>query len=494
MPDLPSLDRSAVIDIGSNSVRLVIYDVMGASALPTFNEKVMAGLGAGLLQTGKLSPEGYQSALNALARYRAILDALSVKNVSAVATAAVREAEDGPDFVRDAELALGINVRVLSGADEARLSSIGVTAAFHEPVGLIGDLGGSSLEFHAVGRKASAGESLMLGPLSIASEVFDYKSVRSATRKPLKATATLTDASGDFFAVGGAWRSFARLAMELDDYPLQVLHGYHLKSGQISRAIKTCIDSVKHPAARARLEEIDKRRADTLPYAAVVLEQILDIGAFDRAIVSSYGLREGVLRDSMGPARADPLVDGVIAFTRLQATQIDFGNALYEFLAGVFGPEPDLFGSSSADERIDRAACLMADSAGRFHPDHRADAAYYQALRAPYAAVDHRQRALIAHAVGCRYSRKFVPPSAYAHINSGEEALRARQLGTAMRLGAVFSGRSGPNLRRAALRRQGGSLELRVKKRDKAMVSETVERRLLQTAELLDLTPEVALV
>jgi exopolyphosphatase/guanosine-5'-triphosphate,3'-diphosphate pyrophosphatase len=163
----PNSHRAAVIDIGSNSVRLVIFDVLGASMLPTFNEKVMAGLGVGLSKTGKLSGPGQEAALSALARYRAILKALNLRNFLAVATAAVRAADDGPDFIRKANRVLGRPVSVLSGEDEARLSALGVEASFHEPQGIIGDLGGSSLEFMQIGKGKAKGESLMLGPLSL---------------------------------------------------------------------------------------------------------------------------------------------------------------------------------------------------------------------------------------------------------------------------------------------------------------------------------------
>ena len=143
---LPS-SRVAVVDIGSNSVRLVIYEVMRASALPSFNEKVMAGLGRELSQTGRLSPRGVDLALSQLRRFRAILSALGVTNICAVATAAVREAKDGPEFTKAAEEALGVSIRVLSGLDEARLSAVGASSGFFTPKGLVGDLGGSSFTY-----------------------------------------------------------------------------------------------------------------------------------------------------------------------------------------------------------------------------------------------------------------------------------------------------------------------------------------------------------
>ena len=487
----PNSHRAAIIDIGSNSVRLVIFDVLGASILPTFNEKVMAGLGAGLMKTGKLSEPGQASALSALARYRAILKALNLRNFTAVATAAVRVAEDGPDFIRKANRILGRPVSVLSGEDEARLSALGVEASFHDPQGVIGDLGGSSVEFMQIGKTRGKGESLMLGPLSLGDVSGDAKELRKTIKAELKKSKVLEGAKGRFYAVGGAWRTFAKLNMLLENYALQVLQGYQMNQGQVARAAKLCIDSLSNPAARSQLEALDKRRARHMPIAAILLEEVLSISKFEGISISSAGLREGVLTDLTGAAVSDPLLDGVIAFVRLDHNQIAFGQALHDFIAPAFAPEEDLFGSPAADLRIEKAACMMADSAGRFHPDHRALMAYDQALRAPYAGVTHAERAMIAYAVGCRYEKDFKRPAEYVGLTSELQAERAKQLGSAMRLGAVFSGRSGPILRRARLSRAGDKLCLSVSKADRAMVSETVSRRLAQTANALRLQPEI---
>jgi exopolyphosphatase / guanosine-5'-triphosphate,3'-diphosphate pyrophosphatase len=487
----PKSERAGIIDIGSNSVRLVIYDVLGASILQTFNEKVMAGLGEGLIKRGTLSPTGRESALNALSRYRAILRALNLRNYTAVATAAVREASDGPDFVKKAGRVLGRPVTVLSGPDEARLSSLGVEASFHQPRGVMGDLGGSSLEFQRIGSGRAKGESLLLGPLSLAEMAGDLRELRKKVRAELKTSKVLPGSTGRFYAVGGAWRSFARLNMEVENYPLHVLQGYQMTEGQVARAAKLCLDSVTNPAARNMIEKIDRRRARHLPIAAIILEELLQISPLEGVTISSAGVREGVLRDLTGAAVTDPLLDGAIAFGRLDHNQIAFGQALHEFVSPAFAPEPDLLGSPAADARIEKAACMMADSAGRFHPDHRALLAYEQALRAPYAGVSHAERAIIAYAVGCRYEKDFRRPGDYLGLTTDEQADRARQLGSAMRLGAVFSGRSGPILQRASLARNGENLELHVLKVDAPMVSDTVVRRLTQTANQLHLKPKV---
>lgn len=482
-----------IIDIGSNSVRLVIYDVSGLSILPTFNEKVMAGLGEGVMSTGRLAVKGVDAALGALARYRAILRALKVDIHAAVATAAVRSAEDGTDFIKQASRVLGASIRVLSGEDEARLSALGVAANLHEPHGLIGDLGGSSLELKLIGGSDAPGESLMLGPLSLADIAGEPKELRRKVREVLRTSAALRDAVGRFYIVGGSWRSFARLVMEIEGYPLHVLQGYQVNKSQVSKAAKVCVDSLSNPTARATLELIDRRRAKHLPVAAIILEEVLNASAVEGVTVSSAGLREGVLQELGGLSLSDPLLDGVIAFARLDAAQVAFGKALFNFVSPAMVSQLDLFGSPAADARIEQATCMMADSAGRFHPDHRAEMAYDQALRAPYASVSHPERAMIAHAIGRRYEKDFMRPASHVALTTEGQAERARQLGALMRLGAVFSGRSGPILKRATLRRTPDFLELAVAARDRALISDTVERRLAQASSQLRTKPRVVI-
>lgn len=481
--------QAGIIDIGSNSVRLVICDVLGASILQSFNEKVMAGLGEGLTKTGQLSPQGVQSALKALSRYRAILKALNVDTYEAVATAAVRVASDGNEFLKQAGKILGRPVRLLSGEDEARLSARGVDLSIHNPAGVIGDLGGSSLELKRIGleKGPEVGESLMLGPLALGDVVNEPKELRKRIREALKTSEALKDARGRFFAVGGAWRAFGRLVMELERYPLQVLQGYQINEGQVARATKLCVDSLTNAAARQQIEALDKRRARHFPVAAILMEEVLTQSALEGVTISATGVREGVLHELLRMNLDDPLADGIIAYARLDQNQVAFGRALHDFIAPALVPQPDLFGSPAADIRIEKAACMMADSAGRYHPDHRAEMAYDQALRAPYLGVTHPERAMIAYAIGCRYEKDFRRPPEHAGLTTDAQTDRARQVGLLMRLGAVFSGRSGPILRRASLRRAGDALELEVDSKDANMISETVERRLSQAASQLKL-------
>lgn len=489
------VDWYGVIDIGSNSVRLVIYDVAGRAMLPHYNEKVMAKLGAGLANTQCLSEQGIKVALKALRRYKAILDGLGVPHVRVVATAAVRLAKDGADFVARVNKETGLKVEVISGREEARLSALGVSCGVHMANGLVGDLGGSSLEFCRLENgKVKDGETLMLGPLSMEVGKHGAKGLAKKVRVALRKSDLLPKSGGRFYMVGGAWRALAKLHMDLSDYPLKQLHSYLLDAHAI-QAIDEAAQR-EDPVGRQLLIQASQRRVDILPYASLVLKEIFDIGAFSDAMVSSYGLREGTILDGLGKGKTsktalDPLLEGVALSARLPDQARGFGQALFKWIGPVIDPLPDLFGERDLDMRLVEAACLLADIGARFHPDTRAKLAYNQTLNGPYSNATHAERAFIALAVGCRYSRHFQPSKRNDALLDKRQAKLARRLGAAMRLGAVYSGRSTTILEQSKLERGDQGVILSVPKAQKALVSATVERRLRTLAGVMDLEAHV---
>ncbi|MEO0714627.1 MAG: Ppx/GppA family phosphatase [Pseudomonadota bacterium] len=489
-------DQAAIIDIGSNSVRLIVYRLLGSSALPYINEKVMAGLGRGLSEAGVMSNEAIDEALDALVRYRAILKALGVTRVDAVATAAVRRANNRLDFTARAEAIIGQDLRILSGEDEGRLAALGVAAGLHEPKGLVGDLGGSSLELvptpdHSAGRP---GETHFLGPFALDDgEPFDERRIRMLIRQRLETSERVKDGYERFYAVGGAWRALAKLDMEMRGYPLRILHAYQMNAGDVRKCVRTALASVNDTSVRSTVERLSRRRVKTLPYAALVLDELMAATGAKNVVVSSNGLREGVLWEPRGADHSDPLRDGAIALFDLNETQVSFGEQLHRFVRAVLAPEPDLFGSLSADERIETAACLLADSGWRFHPDHRADLVFEQVLLAPLLSTDHAERLFLATAVASRHQRKFERPKRYAGLLSPAQVERAGRLGALMRLGCEFSGRSAANLASASLQRTPDTLVLRVPAIQATMVSSMVVRRLGQAAATFDLQPDVTI-
>ena len=456
----PSRD-AAVIDIGSNSVRLVIYGLEGRAIWTVFNEKVLAGLGRDVARTGRLAPEGMAAALTALKRFKAVLDAAERRQVFVVATAAVREASDGPDFVTLVKTATGLDVRVLTGEEEARYSAMGVLAGAPDAEGVAGDLGGSSLELTRVGGgEAGDSVSLPLGAFALRGpDGFD--AVRAYAR-----TAKVLDQIGDrfetrtFYAVGGGWRNLALLQMRITGYPLQIVHQYDIPTAEALDAARFIARQSK--GSLDRIPGVSRRRLETIPYAAVVLEGLIERLGLERISMSAYGLREGLLFEAMAPGlrELDPLIEGCKAMGSREGVDQGLGPALEAWLAPVFSKLIPLF--DDRDGKLIAAACRLADLGARLHPDHRADLVFEQVLRAPIPGMTHPERAFLAAALFARHTGSGSPPEdqTLSRILSDDRRQRAQALGAAIRLGCDLSGRSANLLARSKLEVQGGAIWL----------------------------------
>ncbi|OYX46483.1 MAG: hypothetical protein B7Y90_15475 [Alphaproteobacteria bacterium 32-64-14] len=470
--------RIGVMDVGSNSVRLVVYDVRGRAMQPRFNEKVLAGLGRGLSATGKLHAEGVELALSALARFASITRAQKVESLFAFATAAVREAADGKEFVDRVKKETGVVLRVLTGADEARFAAEGVLAGTPGVDGVAGDLGGSSLELaRLISGRYEGGSTYPLGPLALdAGAGFNEEKV-AARAKELLGSAPELKKSGDvFFAVGGAWRTIGTLHMELTRAPLHMLQNYEMDAQKLLPLMSDIMAGKKYGDV---LQEIAKRRASTIPYAAAVLKAVIEAGKFKTVMISSYGVREGIIFDSLDAAERleDPLDAGLEALI-VDEQAAEFGRALAEW-ASEAAPY-------TLHARLSSAACRLVDIGALLHPDHRADLAFDLVARAPLPGLNHRDRAALALAVSSRFKRG-VHNDVSDKLLDANLAGRARALGALMRLAADFSGRSAALLKHSRLTCDGDTLTLKVATPYRALVSESVERRLQHAADELDM-------
>jgi len=452
--------QAAVIDLGSNSVRLVIYRLEGRAIWTVFNEKSLAGLGRDLPVTGRLSAQGVEEALRALSRFRTLLSGFDPLDVTAAATAAVREAADGAAFLRRVKAETELDVRVLSGEEEARYGALGVLAGAPGAEGVVGDLGGSSLELVRLeGGEPREGETLALGPFALgAPRALDIERTKRAIEAELAPVAGQFR-SRTFHAVGGAWRNLALLHMEISNYPLKVAHQYEMSRRDaidVARFVERLSKS-----SLERIQGLSKKRFDTLPYAALVLETVIERLGVERVVISAYGVREGLLLEAMAPeVRArDPLAAGCEALTGVRGLTHDLGAALEAWLKPVFSRLPPVFGAR--EPTLVAAACRLADIGARLHPDHRADLAFQEVLRAPIPGMDHYERAFLASVVFSRHTAA-TPPAVEVteRLLTFERRQRARALGSAIRLGADLSGRNPSLLGHASLTLDGAQLRL----------------------------------
>ncbi len=472
--------RVGVIDVGSNSVRLVVFDGVARSPAYFFNEKVLCGLGKGLADSGQLSPEGRVRALAAIKRFALLLEHMGVEKVSTVATAAVREAADGPDFCADVLAATGIALYVASGEEEARLSAQGVLLGWPEADGLVCDIGGASMELARlkaglVGQRATS----PLGPLRLA----DFKGdLDRHIRETVSATMQAVQApEGErLFLVGGSWRAIARLDMARRDYPLHVLHEYRLTAAQMLETADWV--AAKEPQALSEITDTSMARLKLVPLAAKVMGGMIKVLKPSEIAISSYGIREGMLFEAMPPAMRglDPLIESCRYMETTNARFPGFGNALYEWLKNLF---------ADTDPRLVRAACLLHDTTWRAHPDYRADMCFETVTRANMGGIDHEGRLFLAWAIRSRYNSSKSKAGDTLTLLPDEDIETARCLGLAMRLGAMISGAQAVMLQNTELTVADGALRLTLSGNAKALMGEVLEKRFQNLAKALDLAP-----
>lgn len=432
----------SIIDIGSNSIRLVVYEGIARSPTVLFNEKMLAGLGRGIVSTGKLDPEAVTRAVGEFRRFRALSDQAGAEQLYVIATAAAREAENGMDFIHRAEKILGTEIRVLSGREEAYYSALGVISGFHPANGIAGDLGGGSLELVDVnGEEIGDGITLPLGGLRLQDMAKGSPTAAAKIARDELARARLLKGGQGraFYCVGGTWRNLARLHMISVGYPLSVMHHYEMgvesSAAFLRQVAKGEIDKIKGA------ERVSKARRALLPYGAAVLQEIIAAMKPSKIVVSALGVREGFLYSLLSPEerRADPLISAAEELAVLRARSVAHAQELAEWTGASFAA----FGVDETEDeaRYRHAACLMADIGWRAHPEYRGTQSLNIIAHASFIGVDHPGRAFIALANLFRHEGVFddsVAPEMRA-LATPRYLERARLLGSLLRVVYLLS-------------------------------------------------------
>jgi exopolyphosphatase / guanosine-5'-triphosphate,3'-diphosphate pyrophosphatase len=487
----------AVIDIGSNSVRLVVYEGLTRSPTPLFNEKALCGLGREVQSTGLLAEDAVEQALASLKRYRALCQTMGVKRVWAIATAACRDAKNGRAFIRLAERILRVEITILSGGREAELTALGVISGVHRADGVVGDLGGGSLELVDVrGTRARHGLTRPLGGLALAD--ISEKSLKKAEKFVKKNLSRLPVLKGcesrNFYAVGGTWRSLARLHMWQTGYPLHVMHGYSIPADEaleFARLVhRVDVDSLSN------IEVVASARRPLLPYAALVLEYILRVGKPRQVVFSALGVREGLLYSLLKQKEKekDALIEAARELNRLRSRSPDHGEEL-------IGWTDQFMATSGLDEtleerRLRHAACLLADIGWRAHPDYRGEQALNIIAHGSFSAIDHPGRAYLALSVFFRHVGLVMDDELSPRLRelASTRALdRARVLGAALRLAYVISAAMPGVLTRTSLAVERHRLALHMPNGFAALAGERVANRLRSLARLVGREPVLLL-
>ena len=474
-----------IIDIGSNSVRLVVYDQLSRAPLPRFNEKSLCRLGEGLAETGAIREENFRRTVEATRRFAAIAEAMHVAELDVTATEAMRRASNGPELAKAIERETGLKVRVLGGAEEAYYSTLGVISGFYRPKGAVGDMGGGSLEVAlALGdRVGDVSVSLPLGALPVESLLgLGRDEAKREIDEQLKAGLPLALAQSTFYAVGGGWRALAKAHMTLVKAPVRVTHGYSLSASDARGFAK----SIWRAAAAKPVVTpgVQPRRIRSLPSAAILLDRVLKRLGAERVVFSALGLREGLLYERLSTRERarDPLIEGARLIGLPAARVPEFADALCDWTRSLFGKE------TAAEQRLRIAACALSDMAWRDAPELRAEETFRRVLQFPFIGLDHQDRVFLAAALHYRYDYKDTAWLEPAIKLIGEEGKRrARILGSALRLAYRFSGTSREVLAGARLKIDGERLVLEVAHAARAPDSEVVAERLRWLANAMGL-------
>jgi exopolyphosphatase/guanosine-5'-triphosphate,3'-diphosphate pyrophosphatase len=474
-----------IIDIGSNSVRFVAYG--GAARVPSvlFNEKVMAALGRGLARDGRLDDKSMELTLRSLARFRQLAREMGLKKLHTVATAAVRDASNGPTFLKEIA-SLGLKPRLLPGDEEAELSGLGVISAIPRASGIVADLGGGSLELIGVARGAAGeGISLPLGVLRVGSNP-DQAAISKAIRQAMKAS-RLKDAARDncLYLVGGSFRALALLDMRTMGHPLPIIHHHRIAEPRLAD-LRAILETLGHDEVKS-FADIASSRVPTLPAALTILEAMVEVLGPKRVIVSAFGLREGLLYRDLDEATQgeDPLL----------AAALEVGDRLGRF--GDHGAYLDqwmdpLFPDDSADmQRLRLAGCLLGDIAWNAHPDYRAERAVDMAIHGNWVGIDSHGRAVLGSTLCSAFGGNAGLSAQLGVLLRPGESERVGAWGRALRLAQRLSGGTEALLRKTSIGLGQGKILLSIPEKYRMLYSDAVERRLLQLGKSLGRKGEV---
>jgi exopolyphosphatase/guanosine-5'-triphosphate,3'-diphosphate pyrophosphatase len=486
--------RCGVVDLGSNSIRLVIFEGLGRNPQAIFNEKAVLALGRGLQQTGRLNEDSVGAALTVLGRYHAVARAMGADPVEVLATAAVRDATNGPAFVEALRLRMpGVPVRILGGQEEAALSADGMLLGFPDADGVLGDLGGGSLELVRLeaGRIARTA-SLSLGSLRLSDRAGgDVVRARAIAEEELGAERWLTEGEGrDLYLVGGAFRALARMHIAQTNYPLAIVHHYVLR-----REEARDLAGVVIAASRRVLERMPgapQKRLSDLPFAAVVLRRLLRATGAARVVFSANGLREGWYARMLDTAEreTDPLLSAARELAHRWGRDPGLPHALAAWTDALFPGEEPRF------RALRTASCWVSDIGSLDHPEYRAEQAFLRILRQHGVGLDHHARAFLALTAALRYDAEpgapFLAPTRV--LLDVPTIRRAEVLGAAQRLAYTLCGGTPALLAGTRLEREGGTLTLRLVEGSGVFAGESVQRRLEALAAAAGLEPLVTVV
>ncbi len=484
----------AVIDIGSNSIRLVVYERAARSPSQLFNEKLLCALGRRLASTGRLDAAAMERAYAGLRRFRRIAEQAGARHFYVIATAAARDAENGPEFIEKARKLVGLDIKVLNGEEEAEYAAAGIAAGFLDPDGIAGDLGGGSLELvDILGGEVRHARSLQLGGLALIDKSGgSMAKARDIIDRGLDKAPWLEEGRGRaFYPIGGTWRTLARIHMNLHNHPLNIIHGYSMTAEDVSEMANVVMS--RPISALEKLAEAVSERAEVLPFGALVLKRVVERIKPSCVLVSAFGVREGLIYKLL-PDRErerDPLLAACEEVAIQRARSPEHARELCRWTDALFrkpGPK-----ELAEERRLRHAACLLSDIAWQSHPDYRGEHSSGVIAQSAFAGIDHPGRAFLALTVYYRHEKglKGELPQRLKTLAGRRWNKRAQIIGAAIRAAHVLSAGMPGIVPVTPVGYDESKLVLQLPSRLSALDGERLQRRLRALAHLLNCRPEI---
>jgi len=448
--------RRAVFDIGSNSVRFVAYDGPPRAPMPIYNEKWPISLGQMVRDHGAIDEPSMAHLLAGVGRFVKLAGYMEISDIKAVATAAIREARNGDEFIAGAAR-LGLTIEQLDGAQEAQAAGYGVLCNYGDVDGYVADLGGGSLEIARItSGKVTPLASLPLGTAKLLGRDEDgWRAAATAIRDALAKHKQqgLIRAGRNLYMVGGTWRAAAHLHQHMTQYPIRILSHYEIAPGTLLQLQAGCEDE----ELKASLQTVSAQRSQLMPVAARMLGVLNDILEPSCFISSALGIREGLLFGQLSSEERadDPLLSGA-RFRGSRMGRRNFnGDRLFHWMQGLFADYDE-----GDDRRLRHAACLLADCAWNIHPDYRSAHALQTGIEGNWLGVDGAGRALIARALWSAYGDSKNDRALLSKLADRRALRRADKWGLAIRLAMRIDGGTGGILERSTIAIHGDELLL----------------------------------
>jgi exopolyphosphatase/guanosine-5'-triphosphate,3'-diphosphate pyrophosphatase len=432
--------RIAAIDIGSNSIRQIVADVAANGTIRVVDEmKAAPRLGAGVEATGELSQAAMRAAIEALQRMNTLARQLGARRVEAVATSAVRDATNGPEFLRLAREQAGLTVRLLDGEEEARLSFRSAIAHFDLGVGraVVMDIGGGSLELAlSADGLLERLVSLPFGAVRMTERYLrdgtrrrSVDALRKVVRAAIKENVTVRDwrgarvigSGGTFTNLGGMFR--ARQGAQT----ARTVHGTVVSRGDLEHILDLLQDM--SPAERLQVPGLNPGRADIIVAGlAVAAEVLARLDARD-LVVSAYGIREGLLLETaeVSPTVADPgeaRERSVLTFAERCHFEEPHARQVRKLALQLFDALESRIGAEPGDRQILADAATLHDVGYVINYSKHHKHSYHLILHADLLGMSPEEQVLVANVA--RYHRGAAPKRKHDNFGTLDRALRAR--------------------------------------------------------------------